>query len=387
MEKKKILLVDNDPSLRQTIASTLSKAGFDVKEAGSFEQALQLFSQDLPDLVISDILMPNLDGAQFYKKLREMPMGKRIPFIVLSGRPKMRDFFEALGVDDFLEKPFDPAVLEEKVKEMLMRSSGESKWIAKQKRVLVAGVRNEILDQISTQLREGGCRADQVTKGDQVIYKMVMFMPSLLVLDVNLEGIRSSEVIKIIRQMSQFKTIPIVVYASPSSKNKSKEELQREETNAMIISTVCLEAGANAYIGMYDETTFYDKVIRFLRNATIVIVDDDAQVVKMLKTLFEKEEYRVYAVPDGKRGLEIIQTQKPDLVLLDVILPEMNGFDVLQQLKADPATEDIPVVMLTVKNQDKEIQEAINLGAVDYITKPFHMGLVLRRIKTILGKQ
>jgi len=89
---------------------------------------------------------------------------------------------------------------------------------------------------------------------------------------------------------------------------------------------------------------------------------------------------------NGEEALAAIKTEKPDLILLDVMMPVMNGYEVLRRVKEDENLKNIPVVMLTARAQEKDVVKGIDLGADDYIIKPFHPAELLARVKRILGK-
>lgn len=116
----------------------------------------------------------------------------------------------------------------------------------------------------------------------------------------------------------------------------------------------------------------------------IVIIDDEEAMIALLKLELESEGFRVSSASDGSSALELIQKDLPRLVLLDVMMPDMDGYEVLKSLKENPRTRKIPVLMLTAKGLDPDIQKGLDLGADDYITKPFHANLLLKRIKTVL---
>ncbi len=116
----------------------------------------------------------------------------------------------------------------------------------------------------------------------------------------------------------------------------------------------------------------------------IVIVDDESDMAKLLKMDLELEHYHVAFALNGREALELIKKVKPDLVLLDISMPEMDGYEVLEKLKASESTKGIPVIMLTAKGLEQDIQKGLKLGADDYIVKPFFPGLLFKRIKSIL---
>lgn len=119
----------------------------------------------------------------------------------------------------------------------------------------------------------------------------------------------------------------------------------------------------------------------------IMIIDDEPDMVQLLQIELETEGYDVQTASDGKSGLELVKKSVPDLILLDVMMPDINGYEVLAVLRKDSQTMAIPVIMLTAKGLENEIQKGLDLGADDYIPKPFHPGLLIKRIETILSKK
>ncbi|MBF0588230.1 MAG: SpoIIE family protein phosphatase [Magnetococcales bacterium] len=118
--------------------------------------------------------------------------------------------------------------------------------------------------------------------------------------------------------------------------------------------------------------------------ATILAVDDTPTNIDVVKGVLS-QTYIVQAAINGKMALKIIERQKPDLILLDIMMPDMDGYEVCRRLKADPETREIPIIFLTAKtSQDAEL-EGLELGAVDYITKPFSPPIVQARVKTHLA--
>lgn len=117
----------------------------------------------------------------------------------------------------------------------------------------------------------------------------------------------------------------------------------------------------------------------------ILIVEDDPFLSSMYTTKLEKSGYETVACEDGARGLELVESEKPDLILLDILLPKMSGFDVLKRLKKDPKLKDIPVILLTNLEQKPDVDEGLKLGAVDYLIKAhFTPQEVILKIKKAL---
>lgn len=120
-------------------------------------------------------------------------------------------------------------------------------------------------------------------------------------------------------------------------------------------------------------------------NTTILLVEDSTTQALQFRTLLEREGVSVLWAADGEAGLQMVREEGPDLVVLDVQLPGMNGFQVCQQLKADPTTADIPVIMLTRYDEAEAVLAGLQAGAVDYIPKDAFAGAVLLETMRQMG--
>ena len=118
----------------------------------------------------------------------------------------------------------------------------------------------------------------------------------------------------------------------------------------------------------------------------ILIADDEPNIVISLEYLLQREGYRVQVARDGAEALDALRLTPPDLVLLDVMLPKLSGFEVCQRLRADPACSGVRVVMLTAKGREVEMSKGIALGADAYVTKPFSTRDLLATIRQQLGE-
>ena len=121
---------------------------------------------------------------------------------------------------------------------------------------------------------------------------------------------------------------------------------------------------------------------------SILIVDDDPVIRNLLNQIleeFQESGVRLLTADNGEAAMESIKREKPDIIFLDVMMPKMNGFEVCDMVKRDPETKDICIVMLTAKGQEIDKQKAKELGADYYITKPFNIDEILKKVIDILG--
>jgi len=118
----------------------------------------------------------------------------------------------------------------------------------------------------------------------------------------------------------------------------------------------------------------------------ILVVDDEEDLLELISYNLTKEGYRVTCVATGEEAINEAKAALPDLIVLDLLLPSVDGLDVCKALKSDPKTQNIPIVMLTAKSEEADVVTGLELGADDYITKPFSPRVLLARIRTVLRR-
>jgi two-component system alkaline phosphatase synthesis response regulator PhoP len=123
------------------------------------------------------------------------------------------------------------------------------------------------------------------------------------------------------------------------------------------------------------------------RRAKILVVDDEPNIVQTLQDRLEMNDYQVVTAVNGQAGLEKATSEQPDIILLDVIMPIMDGLEMLERLRKNEATRSIPVIMLTARSQNQDVARANGFGIEDYVVKPFDLSELLEKIEAILEKR
>ena len=118
----------------------------------------------------------------------------------------------------------------------------------------------------------------------------------------------------------------------------------------------------------------------------VLVIDDDPVIVELLRVNFEIEGFDVISAGDGRSGLERVVAEQPDVVLSDIMMPRLDGLQLLAQLKNDPRTRDVPVILLSAKAQNAEVEQGLDLGADDYVTKPFDPLELIDRVNAVLAE-
>ena len=116
----------------------------------------------------------------------------------------------------------------------------------------------------------------------------------------------------------------------------------------------------------------------------VLVIEDEANILLSLTFVLEREGYQVRSATTGRDGLAEMQRERPDLVILDLMLPDVSGYEVCQQARRDPALGDTPILVLTARAQEAERQKGLEVGATEYVTKPFRVADLLDRVSRLL---
>ena len=118
----------------------------------------------------------------------------------------------------------------------------------------------------------------------------------------------------------------------------------------------------------------------------IIVVEDEADILDVIEYNLTREGYKVLGFRDGEQGLEAIRGEEPQLVLLDLMLPGIDGIEICKKVKEDPVTRDVPVIMITAKTEESDIVLGLGVGADDYVSKPFSPKELVARVKAVLRR-
>jgi DNA-binding response OmpR family regulator len=122
------------------------------------------------------------------------------------------------------------------------------------------------------------------------------------------------------------------------------------------------------------------------RQPTVLVADDDRDVQNLVRFRLEREGVRVVTASDGEAALQLAREQRPDVCVLDVMMPKLNGFEVLKELRDDEATAGIRVILLTARSGESDVDHAFDVGADDYVTKPFNPQELRQRVRAQLSR-
>ena len=123
-----------------------------------------------------------------------------------------------------------------------------------------------------------------------------------------------------------------------------------------------------------------------MSKSRILLVDDEPDILETVSFMLQSRNYQVSTASGGQESLEKVKSEQPDLILLDIMMPDIDGYEVCMKLKSDENTRDIPVIMLTAKGESEAVLKSHSIGADDYVVKPFSLPTLLSKLKKFLGK-
>ena len=244
---------------------------------------------------------------------------------------------------------------------------------------------------ISKRIIDAGYECSWEQDGVKGLAKLRATKPDLLILDLMMPNMNGYEVLEEINKDPALSSIPVLVISNSGEPVQIQKILDLNAKDFIIKAHFSPEEVIEKIaklIGTPESTPPTSTTAQILhKKTTILFIEDDITLSQIASDRLRHEGYQVYTVFDGPDGLNVAANMHPDLILLDIIMPVMNGFEVLQKLKADPKLKSIPVIIFSNLAQEKDMARGRELGAIDFLVKAnFTPALLVERIEKILNK-
>lgn len=244
------------------------------------------------------------------------------------------------------------------------------------KKVMVVDDDKDVACIISEYLQKKNYEVTVVNSGMDAIKKAAELMPDLITMDVLMPNIDGFSVTELIRQNPKTKDIPVVIISAVYEKEKG------------------YKVGVSDFLTKpFEAKQLYESIKKVERQQSdemikkkIMVVDDDPDIIALLTMSLRGENYIVMSAYDGLQAVSLIKKEKPDIILLDLMLPDTDGFEVIRKLKSDAETSDIPIVVITARNVE-DTARVIKMGAKQYLIKPFTMKSMLNELDGIIKNE
>lgn len=373
----RILLVEDDQDQRRVAASGLRAAGYRVVTAESGSEAVITARSERPDLILLDIDLPGLDGMAVCRQLKLDPALAAIPVIFCTARTGVIDRMAGLtlGADDYVTKPFAPSELLLRIRHLLGRNAAEPA-------ALSAPEPHRAL----TYELFAPAAADLLSRGPAAI-ALLRIVPD----DIDrataqlMSDLRRRDILGQFSEGHLIAVMPGLTAASAKSTLRGIiDSIQPPLQSAAIGAADAATAGAaaiDALIAQADLALAQDRVSQggvAAGKKTILLAEDDPDVLHIVDTRLKAAGYRTVLALDGQQTLDALGKESPALVLLDLMMPKLTGFDVLTQIRQ---REQRPkVIVVSARGRDEDVTRAFALGADDYVSKPFNPEELVARI-------
>ena len=370
-----LLIVEDDPAFSSVMLDAAHEQGFKAIVAGRGSEALDLARRHRVDAITLDIRLPDMDGWRVLNRLKDDPATRHIPVQILSA-DETTDLGLKNGALAHVTKPVQP----ERLQEML---TALKNFVARPVKNLLVVEDNELQRQNTVELIGGpGVHTLAVGTGREGLEALAGQPFDCVVLDLGLPDMSGADFIEEVRK-SGFSNLPIVVHTA--------KDLHREEAQAIkrMARTVILKDVQSAE-RLFDETALFlhrpidslpaekRKLVEnlhrnddVLAGRKVLIVDDDMRNIFAMTSFLERYNMQIVSTESGAEAIEMLkQDDAIDVVLMDIMMPDLDGYETMRRIRSLDAFVALPIIALTAKAMKGDREKCIEAGASDYIAKP-----------------
>jgi CheY-like chemotaxis protein len=363
-EKFTVLVIDDDPMVQHLLRGHLEAEQFRMLSAADGIEGLTLAREARPAVIILDIHLPRLDGWTVLGELKSDPVLSQIPVIMMSVEEQRARGF-SFGACEYLVKPVEPDRLVQVVRRALVPAAGD---------VLVVDDDEHTREMVSRVLRRVGYTTIEARDGEEALLRARILTPGLVILDLLMPGVDGFEVLRTLRNEGMH--MPVVVLTGkslvPDEERILRDGLARVvQKGGMALESVVREA---------KQLLLAKRVLESGKLPRILYVEDSPQNRDIVRR-YLGTDYEVIEAEDGEQGIERALHEMPDLILMDLSLPRLDGWEATRRLKLNATTKHIPVIALTAHAAREDQVRAAEAGCIDYITKPIERDILLTSIK------
>ena len=386
--KPRVLIVDDSLTVRMDIGEALQSAGFDTVLCADLRSAREALAREGSVLIVLDILLPDGDGLDFLKELRISPATAQIPVLLLSTEDDAKNRVRGMGAgaDEYIGKPYDLKLLVARARTLTQADA--SGGVGLGRRVLVIDDSVTFRDELRQSLEGAGYHVREAASGEEGLALAAADRPDAVVVDGILPGIDGATVVRRLKSDTALRSTPCLLLTGAEGTNDGLRALEAgadayvrksEDLGVILVRLAALLRGAIATGGETSPRLFGPK--------RLLAVDDSITYLQELGSQLRREGYHVVMASSGEEALELLAAQPVDGILLDLVMPGLSGQDTCRRIKQRAEWRDIPLVMLTARDDRDAMIEGINAGADDYIAKSADFDVLKARLRAQLRRK
>ena len=385
-----VLIIEDDARFARIVLEYAREKNFKGVVTAQGDSALSLARDYMPTAILLDIDLPDIDGFTVLDRLKRDPATRHIPVHVMTNLAE-RERALRQGAISYLKKP----VTRERLQEEFVRIQ---KFMAAGKRSLLVVEDDRMQREAIVELiGDKDVRIVAVENGAQAMEALKAESFDCMVLDLSLPDVSGFDLLEQIGKDSSLLDMPVVIYTAKDLNRKEVTRLKR------LANTIVMK-DARSPERLLDETALFlhrspaslpDVQRRMLEQIhvedgglaghKVLIVDDDLRNIFALSTLLERQQMQVVFAENGKDGIEVLERDPAiEIVLMDIMMPEMDGYDTMRAIRRVPKFKSLPIITLTAKAMKGDRDKCIAAGASDYITKPVDVAQLLSLMRVWL---
>ncbi len=395
--KNPILVIDDDSEVRYTIGQYLISKGYEVIFAEDGDKGIQLAIEKQPFAITLDVMLPSRDGWSVLKELKENPKTKEIPVILVSILGD-KNVGYGLGAFEYFVKPISA--------DKLLSVFNKLEMLAKKRIQKIVIVDDDELEfeKFKREFKDDKVSIEYIKDSEFAFNKIAEVQPDLIILDLMMPKVDGVTLSHKLKSSNKTKHIPIIISTAKdlnAEERKSltaiveditvksnghpldvlkivRDRIKLQEENEIIPSaTVTQDNDSTGVLNEENTREYFGQVL---------IVDDDPDTLFTLNEIVQAVGCKTYMAKSGIECLKLLEQIHPDLILLDIMMPEMDGFQTLNNIRANAELSDIPIFAVTAKAMSGDKEIILKHGFNDYIPKPVNPTIISGKIGQLFSK-
>jgi DNA-binding response OmpR family regulator len=342
------------------------------------------------DVIVLDVVLPDGDGIELLQQIRNDTATVHAVVMMLSGEAEVADRIRGLrtGADEYIGKPYDANYVIARTLELLRLQRGEQGTPASDHAVLLIDDSETFRNAMREALEAAGYHVTVAVSGEEGLRFAGASRPSAIIVDGQLPGIDGTTVIRHVRLDAALRGTPCLLLTGSDDKAAELEALdagadafvRKDEEIPVILARLGAALRAT-------ETRSNDATSSLLSPKKVLAVDDSPTYLQELSTTLREEGYDVVLAHSGEEALELLAVQPVDCILMDLMMPGLSGQETCMRIKAAPGVRDIPLIILTARDDRTSMLESLGAGADDYICKTNEFGVLKARVRAQLRRK
>jgi len=382
-----VLIVDDSLTVRMDLLEAFEAGGFQAIPSATAAQARDALTHQRVDVVVLDVLLPDGDGVDLLKELRASAQHQSKVILLLSTEAEVKDRIRGLrtGADDYVGKPYDAGYVVAKVRQLLRARQTPTRHTTT---VLVIDDSLTYRMELQQALWDEGYDVISAETGEDGLRLAADHRPGAVIVDGVLPGVDGATVIRRVRLDAALRDIPCLLLTASTDSDAELHVLDagadafvhKGETVAVVLAKLAAVLRQTAAATSADGTSLHGP-------KRILAVDDSPTYLDQVATCLREEGYDVVLARSGEEALDLLTTQTVDCILLDLVMPGLNGRETCLRIKAVPAVRDIPLIMITGMEDVDGMISGLRDGADDYIQKSAQMNVLKARVSAQIRRK